>query len=59
MAKSKTTQKQTQMVEQAEPVRAVVPDDSSSGKKPRKPIAARRVNVQYTPRIPTARCPWC
>lgn len=21
--------------------------------------AARRVPVQYTPRIPTARCPWC
>jgi hypothetical protein len=21
--------------------------------------ATRRIPVQYTPRIPTARCPWC
>lgn len=25
----------------------------------RKPAATRRVPVQYTPRIPTARCPGC
>ena len=56
MAKSKnTTQKKTD----EQPVESVaVPQQQPQAK--RKPVSAvRRVNVQYTPRIPTARCPWC
>ena len=55
MAASKTTTKKTATKVKEE---TVVPEASASGQTKRNP-AARRVTVQYTPRIPTARCPWC
>ena len=56
MASSKTTTKKT--ATKTKQV-ATVPDGSPSGQTKRKPTATRRVPVQYTPRIPTARCPGC
>ena len=58
MAKSKTTTKKktTTLLDEE----ATVPDRSRSAKKRRStPSAVRRVPVQYTPRIPSARCPGC
>ena len=58
MAKSKTTQKKTptKQAPKVDPVASVaVPQQPAR----RKPSAARRVPVQYTPRIPSARCPGC
>ena len=58
MAKSKTTQKKTatKQAPKANPVASVaVPQQPSK----HKPSAVRRVPVQYTPRIPLARCPGC
>ena len=57
MAQSKKTEKKTatktnrKMSEQ--------PADSVAATKSRTFAAVRRVPVQYTPRIPTTRCPWC
>ena len=57
MAQSKKTEKKTatktnrKMSEQ--------PADSVAATKGRTFAAVRRVPVQYTPRIPTTRCPWC
>ena len=47
MAKSKTTTKKTEVTKDEQPAK-------------RKPTTAtRRVPVQYTPRIPSTRCPGC
>ena len=57
MAKSKkaTQKKETKQVEQK--TKSV---DAPQQQAKRKPVSSiRRVPVQYTPRIPTARCPWC
>ena len=60
MAKSKTTTKKTATKQPPKAnLTATVPDGSPSGKKRNQPAAARRVPVQYTPRIPSARCPGC
>ena len=71
MEKSKTTQKKTatKQAPKADPVESVAvaqplghrPLATSGTQEParRKPSAARRVPVQYTPRIPSARCPGC
>ena len=60
MASSKkATPKKTAKKANEQPSEATVPGGSPSGKS-KKPIASvRRVPVQYTPRIPAARCPWC
>ena len=34
-------------------------DEQPAATRRKAPAAARRVPVQYTPRIPTARCPGC
>lgn len=54
MAKSKTTTKKT--ATKADPVEPVAAPQQPTK---RKPAATRRVPVQYTPRIPSARCPGC
>lgn len=54
MSKSKTSVKNTAKKKANEQ-----PVESAPATKNRKPVAARRVAVQYTPRIPTVRCPWC
>ena len=52
MAKSKTT---TKKAETADPVESVaVPQ-----RQAKRQQAVRRIPVQYTPRIPSARCPGC
>ena len=52
MAKSKnTTRKKAE-----QPAESIVVTQQQTK---RKPASARRVPVQYTPRIPTARCPGC
>lgn len=53
MAKSKTTTKKTENKAPEQPVTVT--------QQPAKhrPVATRRVPVQYTPRIPSARCPGC
>ena len=59
MAKSKTTQKKTP-TKQAPKANPVESDAVTQQPSRRKPAAAtRRVPVQYTPRIPSARCPGC
>lgn len=60
MASSKTTTKKTatkgaQKAENAVEQAAVAQQQT----KRKVPAASRRVPVQYTPRIPTARCPRC
>lgn len=60
MASLKTTTKKTETktatAANEQPVESVaVPQQQTK----RKPVATRRVPVQYTPRIPTARCPGC
>lgn len=65
MAKSKTTTaKKTKdapvesvAVPKATGRRPVVGNQQQKKAKPQ--TAVRRAPVQYTPRIPTARCPWC
>lgn len=61
MAKSKkTTQKTLEQKPAEQPVeKAAVTDGSQSGKKRRPTAGGRRIPVHYTPRIPTAHCPWC
>ena len=62
MTKSATNPKKATKQPTADPVAATVPDRSRSAKDTRRPkpaSAARRIPVQYTPRIPAARCPWC
>ena len=54
MSKSKTSVKNTTTKKANEQ-----PVESVAMTKNRKPVATRRVAVQYTPRIPTVRCPWC
>lgn len=56
MAQSKTTTKKatTKAEKGAEPVAA-----AQQQTKRKAPVAVRRVPVQYTPRIPTTRCPGC
>ena len=57
MEKSKTTTKKKATKQQPkQPAVRTVPGTSVSGK--RRP-AVRRIPVQYTPRIPSARCPGC
>lgn len=57
MASSKTTTKKKSATKVSdEPVESVAAVQRQSK---RKPTATRRVPVQYTPRIPTARCPGC
>ena len=53
MSKSKTSTKKTTAKASEQPVAPV------AATKHRKLTATRRVAVQYTPRIPTTRCPWC
>ena len=57
MASSKTTTTKKNATKTKQD--ATVPDGSPSGQTKRKPIATRRAPVQYTPSIPTARCPGC
>ena len=62
MAQSKTT-----TAKKTAPKASTKTDDQPVGSvavtqqqtKRKVPTAARRVPVQYTPRIPTARCPGC
>ena len=57
MASSKTTTKKKSATKVSdEPVESVA---AAQRQSKRKPTATRRVPVQYTPRIPTARCPGC
>ena len=53
MSKSKTPTKKTTTKASEQPIAPVATT------KHRKPADTRRVAVQYTPRIPAARCPWC
>ena len=59
MAKSKTTTKKTatKQAPKADPVESVAVPQQPARRKPA--AVARRVPVQYTPRIPSARCPGC
>ena len=52
MAKSKTTTKKTAT---ADPVESVAVPQQQAKRRP----AVRRIPVQYTPRIPSARGPGC
>ena len=52
MAKSKTTTKKTA---KADPVESVAVAQQHT----KRQQAVRRIPVQYTPRIPSARCPGC
>lgn len=52
MASSKTTTKKTATKKNEKPAEPVA-------MAKRKPVAIRRVPVQYTPRIPTTRCLGC
>jgi len=52
MAKSKKSQ------EEKKPEAEPSVETAAVRKRPSRP-QARRVAVQYTPRVPTARCPWC
>ena len=54
MSKSKTSAKNTTTKKTNKQLVESVP-----ATKNRKPVSARRVAVQYTPRIPATRCPWC
>ena len=60
MEASKTTSKKKKQTKTTAE-KAAVPDASASVQKSNRPRLAtfRRVPLQYTPRIPTARCPWC
>ena len=55
MAKSKTTTKKT-TTKQAEPS---VESVAVAQRHTKRQQAVRRIPVQYTPRIPSARCPGC
>lgn len=57
MASSKTTAKKT--ATKASPKSGEQSAEPASVARRKAPIATRRVPVQYTPRIPTARCPGC
>ena len=57
MAKSKNTTKNTEQKPTEQPVESVAATKQPAKRKPMPAI--RRVSVQYTPRIPAARCPWC
>lgn len=56
MAKSKTT---TNKRTDEQPVESVTASQQQQQAKHKPMPAVRRVPVQYTPRIPSARCPWC
>ena len=69
MASSKKTTKKTETktasekpvesVAVAQPLGSPLSTKGTQGQTKRKPVAPRRVPVQYTPRIPTAHCPGC
>ena len=55
MAKSKTTTKKTATKQTEQPVESVAVTQQHTKRRQ----SARRVPVQYTPRVPSARCPGC
>ena len=55
MAKSKNTTLKTEAKPKADPVESIaVPQQHTKRRQ-----AVRRIPVQYTPRVPSARCPGC
>jgi hypothetical protein len=59
MAKSKTSAKKTTTKTGEQPDEYVAAKETQKQNKNKKQTTIRRIAVQYTPRIPTARCPWC
>lgn len=55
MAKSKNTTPKKEEKPTEQPVESVAVPQT----KRKQVSSVRRVPVQYTPRIPSARCPWC
>ena len=57
MIQSKTAARKKAKKTNGNPVESVAVPKQQTKRKVQ--TATRRIPVQYTPRIPTARCPWC